>query len=59
MKKKFFFNINLVVVSSHFKNPVAILLEFLPQVLFLLLLFGYMVVLIIMKWFMYYTTNGT
>jgi len=34
----------------HFKKPINIFCEFLPQILFLLSIFGYMVFLIILKW---------
>ncbi|XP_077297070.1 V-type proton ATPase 116 kDa subunit a1-like isoform X2 [Arctopsyche grandis] len=38
---------------NFFKHRSSILVEFLPQVLFLVLLFFYMVVMIFIKWFMY------
>ncbi|EDV93299.1 V-type proton ATPase 116 kDa subunit a1 [Drosophila grimshawi] len=37
----------------HFKRYSSIFLEFVPQVLFLLLLFGYMVFMMFFKWFKY------
>ncbi|XP_054280334.1 V-type proton ATPase 116 kDa subunit a1-like [Macrosteles quadrilineatus] len=41
-----------------FKNYAYIFLEFIPQVLFLLLLFGYMCVLMFMKWVWYGPPNS-
>ncbi|XP_037960816.1 V-type proton ATPase 116 kDa subunit a1-like [Teleopsis dalmanni] len=38
---------------SYFKQPMNMLLQFLPQVLFLLLLFGYMVFMMFFKWAKY------
>ncbi|KAK7789681.1 hypothetical protein R5R35_011447 [Gryllus longicercus] len=46
-----------VVNHVHFGRPVMILLEFVPQIVFLLLLFGYLVTLMIVKWFKYAATN--
>ncbi|KAL7727761.1 hypothetical protein ACLKA6_008092 [Drosophila palustris] len=37
----------------HFKKYSSIFLEFVPQILFLLLLFGYMVFMMFFKWFKY------
>lgn len=37
----------------HFKHKIYILLEFIPQILFLSLIFGYMVFMMFFKWFMY------
>ena len=42
-----------VVNFNHFHKRVNILLEFIPQVLFLLLLFGYMVFMMFFKWIKY------
>lgn len=36
--------------ALHFKKPYTFYFEFIPQVLFMLVLFGYMCVLIIIKW---------
>ena len=36
--------------ASHFKKPYNFWFEFLPQLLFMVLLFGYMNVLIVIKW---------
>ena len=36
--------------AIHFKNYVDLIHEFVPQILLLLLLFGYMDVLIVLKW---------
>ncbi|KAI5723775.1 hypothetical protein M8J76_010814 [Diaphorina citri] len=47
------FGVTLSVINHvHFRKPVNILLEFLPQLIFLVLLFGYMVTLMFMKWIM-------
>lgn len=37
----------------HFKKYASIFLEFLPQLLFLVFLFFYLVIMIFMKWTMY------
>ncbi|XP_011178116.1 V-type proton ATPase 116 kDa subunit a 1 [Zeugodacus cucurbitae] len=42
-----------VVNFVHFKRYASIFLEFLPQILFLLLLFGYMVFMMFFKWIKY------
>ncbi|XP_030369906.1 V-type proton ATPase 116 kDa subunit a [Scaptodrosophila lebanonensis] len=42
-----------VVNYTHFKRYSSIFLEFLPQILFLLLLFGYMVFMMFFKWIRY------
>ncbi|CAD6992288.1 V-type proton ATPase 116 kDa subunit a [Ceratitis capitata] len=42
-----------VVNFVHFKRYASIVLEFLPQILFLLLLFGYMVFMMFFKWVKY------
>ncbi len=39
-----------VVNFNHFRNRASILLEFMPQMLFLVLLFGYMVFMMFWKW---------
>lgn len=39
-----------VVNHNHFRNRASIFLEFLPQVLFLVLLFGYLVFMMFWKW---------
>ncbi|EDW14441.1 V-type proton ATPase 116 kDa subunit a1 [Drosophila mojavensis] len=43
----------------HFKRYSSILLEFVPQILFLMLLFGYMCFMMFFKWFKYngFTSN--
>ncbi|CAG2058385.1 unnamed protein product, partial [Timema podura] len=48
-----------VSVINHVKfgRKIKILLEYLPQLLFLLLLFGYMVVMMFIKWIEYGPTN--
>lgn len=48
------FGVCLKVVNFvYFKKSINIFLEFLPQLLFLVLLFLYLVVLIILKWLLY------
>lgn len=42
-----------VVNYTHFRRSVSIFLEFLPQILFLVLLFAYMVFMMFFKWVMY------
>ncbi|TMW44882.1 hypothetical protein DOY81_010040 [Sarcophaga bullata] len=42
-----------VVNFVHFKRVSSIVLEFLPQILFLVLLFGYMVFMMFFKWVQY------
>src|SRR5699024_8731364 len=34
----------------HFRSVISIFFEFIPQIIFLLALFGYMIVLIFVKW---------
>lgn len=41
------------IFCSHFKKYSSLFLEFLPQLLFLVFLFLYLVVMIFMKWVMY------
>ncbi|XP_039749699.1 V-type proton ATPase 116 kDa subunit a1-like isoform X2 [Pararge aegeria] len=48
------FGVTLSVVNfNFFKKPEMILLQYIPQVLFLLLLFWYLCILMLMKWWMY------
>lgn len=42
-----------VINMVHFRKKISILLEFLPQILFLVLLFGYMVFMMFLKWVLY------
>ncbi|EDW03683.1 V-type proton ATPase 116 kDa subunit a1 [Drosophila grimshawi] len=42
-----------VVNFIHYRKYISLLLEFLPQILFLLLLFGYMVFMMFYKWVVY------
>lgn len=54
------FGVSLSVVNHvHFKKRINIILEFLPQMIFLVLLFFYMVALMFMKWILYGPTNET
>ncbi|CAH1131208.1 unnamed protein product [Ceutorhynchus assimilis] len=43
--------------NVNFNNHLNIICEFIPQVIFLTFLFFYMVLLMFIKWFMYYPTN--
>lgn len=48
------FGVSMSVINMvHFRKKASILLEFLPQILFLVLLFGYMVFMMFLKWIMY------
>jgi V-type H+-transporting ATPase subunit a len=40
-------------VRRYFKQQLNIVCEFVPQVLFLLCMFGYLIILIIVKWIVY------
>lgn len=52
------FGVTLSVVNHiHFHKPINILLEFLPQIIFLVLLFFYMVTLMFLKWLWYAPKN--
>lgn len=42
-----------VVNNLHFKRPINLILDFLPQLLFLVLLFAYMCFMMFFKWIMY------
>jgi V-type H+-transporting ATPase subunit a len=42
-----------VVNMTHFRRPMSILLEFVPQMVFLCLLFAYMVFMMFFKWVMF------
>lgn len=42
----------------HFKTPIFILFETVPQLIFLLCLFGYLIILIIAKWLTVYPDGG-
>lgn len=44
-------------IFRHFKKYASLFLEFLPQLLFLILLFLYMVTLMFLKWILYSATN--
>lgn len=48
-----------VVNMVHFRHKISIFLEFLPQILFLCLLFAYMVFMMFMKWIMFDSFNDT
>ncbi|XP_023949412.1 V-type proton ATPase 116 kDa subunit a 1 [Bicyclus anynana] len=53
------FGVTLSVVNfNFFRRPEMILLQYIPQVLFLLLLFWYLCILMFMKWVMY-SANAT
>ncbi|XP_063230731.1 V-type proton ATPase 116 kDa subunit a 1-like isoform X3 [Bacillus rossius redtenbacheri] len=54
------FGISLSVINHlHFQRTMKIFMEFLPQILFLLLLFAYMVVMMFIKWVLYDPTGST
>ncbi|XP_006812349.1 V-type proton ATPase 116 kDa subunit a 1-like, partial [Saccoglossus kowalevskii] len=38
---------------TYFHRPLNIICEFIPQVLFLMCMFGYLVIMIFMKWFIF------
>ena len=42
---------------KYFKNTVSIFAEFVPQVLFLCGMFGYLAFLMIIKWWIYFASN--
>ncbi|KAM8716196.1 hypothetical protein ACLKA7_003129 [Drosophila subpalustris] len=46
-----------VINFIHYRKYASIFLEFLPQILFLLLLFGYMVFMMFFKWIVYNDTS--
>lgn len=46
-----------VVNMAHFRHKISIVLEFLPQILFLVLLFAYMVFMMFLKWVLYSAKN--
>ncbi|XP_055593419.1 V-type proton ATPase 116 kDa subunit a 1-like [Uranotaenia lowii] len=46
-----------VINNLHFRKPVNILLDFVPQMLFLVLLFGYMCFMMFFKWIQYSATT--
>ncbi|CAK1546263.1 unnamed protein product [Leptosia nina] len=50
------FGVTLSVVNfNYFSKPYMILLQYIPQILFLLLLFWYLCIMMFMKWIMYST----
>ena len=49
--------ISLIIFIRYFKRYSAFFLEFLPKILFFLLLFGYMMVLFFIKWIKYGAAN--
>lgn len=52
------FGVSMSVINMvHFRRKIGILLEFLPQILFLVLLFGYMVFMMFLKWVLYTDTT--
>lgn len=48
-----------VVNMVHFRNKISIFLEFMPQILFLCLLFAYMVFMMFLKWILFNSNEGT
>lgn len=52
------FGVTMSVVNfNFFKKPEMIFLQYIPQILFLMLLFWYLCILMIMKWIMYSTSS--
>ena len=45
------------VDCRYFKNTLNIICEFIPQVIFLTFLFLYMVLMMFMKWIIYFATD--
>ncbi|GBP60820.1 hypothetical protein EVAR_85081_1 [Eumeta japonica] len=43
---------------SHFRKPEAIFLQYMPQIVFLLLLFWYLCILMFVKWIIYSAANS-
>lgn len=43
--------------QNHFRKRISIILEFLPQIIFLVLLFAYMVFMMFLKWVLYSAKN--
>lgn len=43
--------------SIYFKKPIDFIFEFIPQIIFMTILFGYMIVLIFIKWSIDWTGN--
>ncbi|XP_026322530.1 V-type proton ATPase 116 kDa subunit a-like [Hyposmocoma kahamanoa] len=53
------FGVTMSVVNfNYFKKPELIFLQYIPQILFLLLLFWYLCILMFMKWIMYSADLG-
>lgn len=46
--------IKIVLFSRYFKNRISIIAEFIPQIIFLVFLFFYMVILMFIKWLKYF-----
>ena len=51
--------IYMYCICSHFKRYINIFVEFIPQVLFLMSLFGWLVFLILYKWCYRYDDPNT
>lgn len=51
------YKIIIIFKFSHFNKKINIILQFIPQMLFLVLLFLYMVSLMFMKWIWYGPKN--
>ena len=52
-------NMSCILFVRHFKRYINIVAEFIPQILFLLCIFGWLVILIISKWIIFYEDLNT
>ena len=52
-------HVHVFCICSHFKRYINIFVEFIPQVLFLMALFGWLVFLIFYKWCYHYDDPNT
>lgn len=48
----------LASLSRYFKKPINMWCEFVPQMIFLQFIFGYLVVMIFLKWFLFSADNS-
>ena len=45
-----FYHLYIVSYFRYFKKPLNIYFEFIPQLIFMLVIFGYLILLIFVKW---------